>query len=171
MEAASDTVGLNRRDDDRIQRFHLAQRRFPVPEKRHGDLTLRQRGEIDAAAERAARAADDHDPQAVVAGKIVDQRVQVACPLLVGAVQHVRTVQDHRRDAVVHSGIHGFELHPSSFLGRVCHGIVTVRQKRRVAARVRRCSMQTIRRPLRVGLRDPQEDSCNASLPRPSSSR
>ena len=50
---------------------------------------LRQRRDVDAAAERAAGAADDDDAQGRHAEQIVDERVEVARPLFVGAVEHL----------------------------------------------------------------------------------
>ncbi len=65
------------------------------------------------AAEGTTGATDDNDPQTLVSRKVIDERIQVARPLLVGAVQHVRTIEDQRRDAVVDRGIHRFKLHAS----------------------------------------------------------
>ena len=76
LEAAADAVRVNRRDDDRVERFQLAKRRFPVSEEGHAGLALGQRGDVDAAAERAARAADDDDAD-VFAGP---QGRRPACP-------------------------------------------------------------------------------------------
>ena len=80
----------------------------------------------------------------VVARQVVDERVQIARPLLVRAVQDVRAVERQGRDPVVHGGIHGFELHaasPSSGVkhtellrfGEVCHekGFCVAPQKTR----------------------------------------
>ena len=101
LEAAADAVRVNRRDHDSIERLQLAKRRFPVPEERHAGLALGQRGDVDAAAEGAARAAHDDDSHVVLAREVVDQRDQIACPLLVRAVQDVRAVQRDRRDPAV----------------------------------------------------------------------
>src|SRR4051794_3933084 len=54
LQAAADTVRLNRRDDDRIQRFQFGKPHLLVPEKCHAGIALRQGVEVDAAAEGAA---------------------------------------------------------------------------------------------------------------------
>jgi hypothetical protein len=115
LEAAADAVRLDRRDDDLIQGFELAQRSFPVPKERHAGLALRQRRQIDSATEGAAGTAQDDDSKLLIGRQIVDERVQIACPLLIGAVQHLRTIEHQCCDSILHGGIHGFELHPASF--------------------------------------------------------
>ena len=45
------------------------------------------------------------------ARKVVDQRDQIACPLLVRAVQDVRAVERQGRDPAVDGRVHGFKLH------------------------------------------------------------
>ena len=125
LKAAADAVRLDRRDDDLIQGFQLAQRRFPVPEERHAGLALRQCRQIDSAAEGTARTPQDDDSKLLVDGKVVDQGVQIASPLLVGAVQHLRTIEDQCCDPVVYRGIHRLELHQASFAGEcVTRGVI-----------------------------------------------
>jgi hypothetical protein len=93
LEAAADAVRVNGRDHDSVEHFQLAKRRFPVSEERHAGLALGQRREVDATAEGAARAADDDDSHVLLAREVVDQRAQIACPLLVRAVQDVRAIE------------------------------------------------------------------------------
>jgi hypothetical protein len=81
-------------------------RKNPIPVSPWG-----QRGDVDAAAERAAGAADDDHANAIVGGEIVDQRVEVERPLFVRAVEHVRPVQRHGRDRLFDSRVHGFKVH------------------------------------------------------------
>jgi hypothetical protein len=44
-------------------------------------------------------------------GQMADERVQVARPLLVRAVEHVRAIEDDGRDAVANIAVHRLELH------------------------------------------------------------
>jgi hypothetical protein len=46
-----------------------------------------------------------------VGGEIVDECVEVARPLFVSAVEHVRPVQRHGSDRPINGGVHRFEFH------------------------------------------------------------
>ena len=121
LESAADAMRLDRGDDDGVHRLELAERALPVAEERHRDLAARQRGDVDARAERATRAAQHDDAQAVGGREVVRERIQIASPLLVGAIEHVGPVQDERRHLTLARAEHRFEVHRCLRGARVCH--------------------------------------------------
>ena len=58
------------------------------------------------------------DAHLIVRREVVDQRVQVAGPLLVGTVEYLWTVERQGRHRALDFGVHGFKLHRSGMLYR-----------------------------------------------------
>ena len=77
------------------------ERLFPLTEEDWPDFSLRERCEIDAAAERGTLCANHDDAHRVLKREVVEDHMKVAHPRLVGAIQDARSIEGDSGDRPV----------------------------------------------------------------------